>query len=78
MPCFGGVFRHWLRGLRGLGDAGGGEQVSPFERSSDRPAMRSIRQADADIPIARASRAPGGVVVGSRLASIHLEAPESA
>ena len=39
MRCFGGVFRHWLRGLGGLGESGGA--VSPFERSSDHPAMRS-------------------------------------
>ena len=39
MRCFGGVFRHWLRDLGGLGDSGG--PVSPFERRSDRPAMPS-------------------------------------
>ena len=76
MRCFGGVFRHWLRDLEGLGDSGG---LSCFVRAqflSLRDAF--LRQADADIPIVRASQALGRVVVGSRLASIYMEAPESA
>ena len=31
MPCFGGVFRHCLRDLGGLGDSGGSS--APFERT---------------------------------------------
>ena len=76
MPCFGGAFRHWLRGLGGLGDAGG--CVVPFQRSSVRSEMRSCVWR---MPISRSLKRPrglGGVVVHSRLASIHLEAPESA
>ena len=50
MPCFGGVFRHWLRGLGGLGDSRG--TVYPFERISDCPAMGFLRQADMSAQLA--------------------------
>ena len=76
MRCFEVVFRHCLRGLGGLGDSGG---LGRFGRAESRSFGDPIlRQADADIPIVRGSQAPGGVVVGSRLASIYLEPPESA
>ena len=48
MPCFGGVFRHWLRDLGGLGDSGGGQSlrsngvlIAPAIRSSSRRMLTS-------------------------------------
>ena len=79
MPCFGGVFRHWLRGLGGLGDSGGPDGPGrPVRTESWSLGDALLRKADVDIPSARGSRALGGVVVGSRHANTHLETRDSA
>ena len=75
MLCFAGVFLYCTRGL-GASDEPGGPCCSVrTECRSLRDAF--LRLADADIQIARASRALGRVALGSRLARIHLEARES-
>ena len=74
MRCFVGVFRRCRWGRGGWCDAGGTGCPLRTEFRSLRDAF--LRHADADILIARASKAPRGVVVGFRLAR-NLEARES-
>ena len=63
MRCFVGGFRRWLRGLGALGDSGA-EPVAPFERASDRPAMRSCVPR---MPTSRSLKRPGLLVESSRV-----------
>ena len=62
MRCFGGVFQRYLCGLGGLGKSG--DRVVPFERSSDRFAMRFCVWR---MPTSQSLERPGLSVESSRI-----------
>ena len=62
MRCFGGVFQRYLCGLGGLGESGG--RVVPFERSSDRFAIRFCIWR---MPTSQSLERPGLSVESSRI-----------